>query len=80
MRFVRAEGNLGLGPEDRFSEQIAAILAQSDKQYVMFLDGDRGVNLSHTLGRWGLHWENPDCSRLDTNVPDNLVVCRAPER
>jgi hypothetical protein len=76
VRFVRPEGNLDLRPEDGFSREIAAILAQSDKVFVVYLDGD-AVNLSHSLARWGLSWPKPQCLRLDTNVPDNLVVCRA---
>jgi len=42
----------------------------------VFLAGDT-VNLSDSLARWGLSWPKPKCFRLDTNVPDNLVVCHA---
>ena len=75
VRFVRPEGNLGLGPTDALSQQISSALAAADKVFAVYLAGDEAVSLPATLARWGLEGAGPDCGRLDTNIPDNLVVC-----
>jgi hypothetical protein len=75
VRFVRPEGNLGLRPSDGLYQRITSVLASADKVYAVYLDGDAAVSLPATLDRWGLDEAGSHCARLDTNIPDNLMVC-----